>query len=71
MATGGTGDVLAGALGALLGRVPDPAQAAALAVHVHALAGDAAAAALGQDALLPEDVARHLGAALAACRRSG
>ncbi|MHC5212796.1 MAG: NAD(P)H-hydrate dehydratase, partial [Planctomycetota bacterium] len=71
MATGGTGDVLAGALGALLAVVPDPAQAAALAVHLHARAGDAAAAEGGQDALLPEDVARHLGAALAACRASG
>jgi NAD(P)H-hydrate epimerase len=71
MATGGMGDVLAGALGALLAVIPDPAQAAALAVHVHALAADACAAELGQDALLPEDVAKRLGAALAACRRSG
>jgi NAD(P)H-hydrate epimerase len=75
MATGGTGDVLAGALGALLAVVPDllpdAAGAAALAVRIHALAGDAAAAELGAEALLPEDVALRLGAALAACRRSG
>lgn len=71
MATGGTGDVLAGALGALLAVLDDPAGAAALAVHAHAVAGDAAAAELGQEALLPEDVARHLGAALAGRRRSG
>jgi NAD(P)H-hydrate epimerase len=67
MATGGMGDVLAGALGALLAtpqRLPDPAAAAALAVHAHALAGDAAAQALGETGVLPEDVARRLGKAL-------
>jgi NAD(P)H-hydrate epimerase len=67
MATGGMGDVLAGALGALLAtpkRLPDPAAAAALAVHAHALAGDGAAAALGETGVLPEDVARRLGKAL-------
>ncbi len=74
LAKGGTGDVLAGALGALLGlvpdRLPDAAAAAALAVHAHAVAGDLAAAELGQEGLLPEDVARHLGLALAGARSS-
>lgn len=76
MATGGMGDVLAGALAAVLARgsgrvgpdtgtnlTGDPAAAAALAVHLHALAGDLAAADLGQDALLPQDVAQRLGRA--------
>ena len=72
LATGGTGDVLSGALGALLcllpDRLPDAAAAAALAVHAHAVAGDLAAQELGEEGLLPEDVARHLGRALAATR---
>jgi ADP-dependent NAD(P)H-hydrate dehydratase len=71
MAKAGMGDVLAGALGALLAQVPgrlsDPAGAVALAVHAHALAGDLAAAELGAEAVLPEDVARLLGRALAGC----
>lgn len=68
MATGGMGDVLAGALGAVLAvphLLPDPAAAAALAVHAHAVAGDEAARALGEVGVLPEDVARRLGKALA------
>lgn len=64
MGRGGMGDVLAGAAGALLARLPgDAAAAAALAVHLHAVAGDLAAAELGQESLLPEDVARLLGRA--------
>lgn len=62
MATGGSGDVLAGLTGALLARLPgDPAATAALAVHRHALAGDLAAAELGQEGLLPTDLAERLG----------
>ncbi len=61
LATGGTGDVLAGALGALLGVLTGPAETAALAVHLHALAGDLAAAELGEEAVLPPDVAERLG----------
>lgn len=61
MATGGMGDVLSGVLGALLAVVRGPAEAAALAVHLHALAGDLAAQELGEDAVLPEDVAARLG----------
>jgi NAD(P)H-hydrate epimerase len=74
MATGGMGDVLAGVLGALLAvphLLPDPLGAAALAVHAHALAGDAAAAALGEAGVLPEDVARRVGKALEAARGAG
>ncbi len=70
MARGGMGDVLSGAIGALLCRVPtslpDAASAAALGVHAHAVAGDLAAAELGEEAMLPEDVARLLGRALSA-----
>jgi NAD(P)H-hydrate epimerase len=71
MATGGMGDVLSGVLGALLAVVPDAAEAAALSVRLHALAGDLAAEELGQEAVLPEDVARLLGQALARHRVGG
>jgi hydroxyethylthiazole kinase-like uncharacterized protein yjeF len=40
LAAAGTGDVLAGTIGALLGRGLDPWQAACVGVHVHGLAGD-------------------------------
>jgi len=71
MAKGGMGDVLSGMLGALLAVLPDPAEAAALAVHLHAAAGDLAAAALGQASVLPTDVAEHFGRALDAWRAVG
>ncbi|MCB9898101.1 MAG: NAD(P)H-hydrate dehydratase [Planctomycetes bacterium] len=64
MARAGMGDVLSGCLGALLARLPDAAGAAALAVHLHARAGDLAADELGPEALLPEDVAVRLGRAV-------
>jgi NAD(P)H-hydrate epimerase len=40
LAAAGTGDVLAGTIGALLGRGLDPWVAACVGVHVHGLAGD-------------------------------
>jgi len=43
MATGGTGDVLAGAIGGLLAQTGNLEQAARVGVLLHALAGDAAA----------------------------
>lgn len=42
LATGGTGDCLAGLIGALLGRGLEAWEAAACAVHVHGVAGDVA-----------------------------
>lgn len=65
LARGGMGDVLAGAMGTLLAQLGDPAAAAALAVRLHALAGDLAAQDLGEESVLPEDVARLLGRAAA------
>jgi NAD(P)H-hydrate epimerase len=64
MATGGTGDVLAGLLGALLGQGLDPFEAAALGVHVHGLAGDRAAERLGEPGMLATDVLDELPGAL-------
>jgi NAD(P)H-hydrate epimerase len=56
LATGGTGDVLSGILGALLARRLEPWVAATAAVYVHGLAGDVAAGRLGQESMLAGDL---------------
>lgn len=56
MATGGTGDVLAGLLGALLAQGLAPFDAACLAVHVHGAAGDLVASRLSEPGLCAEDL---------------
>jgi hydroxyethylthiazole kinase-like uncharacterized protein yjeF len=61
MASGGTGDVLTGILGALLARGLDAAHAAPAAVYLHGLAGDVAAERVGQEALIASDVVDALG----------
>jgi NAD(P)H-hydrate epimerase len=71
MASGGTGDVLTGIVGALLARGLDAWDAARLAVHVHGDAGDRAARRLGQDGLIASDLLDELPAALAALRATG
>lgn len=61
MATGGSGDVLAGMIGAFLAQGFDPYAAAMCGVHLHGLAGDRAAARLSQHAMLPTDLLQELG----------
>ena len=56
MATGGSGDVLAGLLGALLAQGMAPFEAACLAVHVHGCAGDRVASRLSEVGLCAEDL---------------
>ncbi len=63
MATGGTGDVLTGLTTALLCQQLSPFDAARLGVHLHGLAGDLAAAELGQVSLIASDLVRFLPAA--------
>lgn len=63
MATGGSGDVLTGIMLALLARGCHSLDAARLAVFVHGLAGDFAAAALGETAMTSGDIVRNLPAA--------
>jgi ADP-dependent NAD(P)H-hydrate dehydratase len=60
MATGGTGDVLTGVITALLGQGLSPFDAARLGAHVHGLAGDLAAAELGEGSLVASDLIRFL-----------
>ncbi len=55
MAKGGSGDVLAGIIGALLGQL-SLKQAVITACAVHALSGDACAERLGEYSLLPTDI---------------
>ena len=60
MATGGSGDVLAGMIGAFLAQGIKGEQAAALAVYVHGLAGDFAAAEKSQTSLAAGDLIEYL-----------
>jgi len=60
MATGGTGDCLTGMIAALVAQGLSPWDAARLGVHLHGLAGDLAAAELGQTALIASDLPRFL-----------
>ena len=64
MATGGTGDVLTGLIAALVGQNLDPFAASMLGVWAHGRAGDLAAAAVGQTALIATDLLTYLPAAL-------
>jgi NAD(P)H-hydrate epimerase len=63
MASGGTGDVLTGILGAFLARGLPATQATAAAVYLHGLAGDLAAGRVGEEALIASDVVEALGEA--------
>jgi NAD(P)H-hydrate epimerase len=63
MATGGTGDILTGVITALVCQGLSPFDAAVLGAHVHGLAGDLAAAELGQVSLIASDLLRFLPAA--------
>lgn len=60
MATGGSGDVLAGIIGALTAQGMAPYEATMCGVYLHGAAGDRAAARLSQHSLLPSDVIEEL-----------
>ena len=60
MATGGSGDVLAGMTAALLGRGLGAYDAAVCAVCLHGAAGDDAAARLGRDAMCAGDISESI-----------
>lgn len=64
LATGGTGDVLAGLIGALLARGLAPDDAGMVGAYVHGLAGDILAARIGESATA-EDLASSIPVALA------
>ena len=60
MATGGSGDVLAGTIGALIGQGLSPYDAACLGAQVHGRAGDIAARKVGQVSLMATDILNAL-----------
>jgi ADP-dependent NAD(P)H-hydrate dehydratase len=60
MATGGSGDVLTGIIGALAGQGLSLFEATQLGVYVHGLAGDSAAEASGQIGMIASDIVRSL-----------
>ena len=71
MATGGSGDVLAGICASLLAQGGEPFACAAAAVYLHGLAGDLAAARLGKISMLPTDLLDALPQAFLSVQRSG
>ena len=56
LATAGTGDVLAGIIGALLGQRLEPFEAAVTGVLLHGAAGEEAAARMGDTGVLASDL---------------
>lgn len=67
MATGGSGDALAGMTGSLLAQGANPFDAAAAAVYLHGLAGDIAAEKLGRISMLPTDLINEIPQAYKRC----
>ena len=68
MASGGTGDVLTGVVGAFLARGLGATDALVCAVYLHGLAGDIAAARQGEESLIAGDLIEALPAAFATLR---
>jgi NAD(P)H-hydrate epimerase len=60
MATAGSGDVLVGIITALLARGYERENACKVGVYLHGLAGDLAAAELGQESLMASDLISYL-----------
>lgn len=65
MATAGSGDVLSGIIGGLLAQHLTPADAAAIGVYIHGLAGDLAAANIGNAGMIAPDIMLMIPSALA------
>jgi NAD(P)H-hydrate epimerase len=63
MATGGSGDVLTGLITGLLAQGLSSLDAALAGVYLHGLAGDLAAEASSEEAMIAGDISRHFGEA--------
>lgn len=71
MATGGTGDVLAGSIAAFAAQGMNCTDAALAGVYIHSLAADMAAEHLGEYGLTPEDIINTLPYAIKFSLKSG
>ncbi len=60
LATAGSGDVLAGAIGGLIAQGVDPFEAATLGVYLHGNSGERAAKAVGSAGTTARDILQHL-----------
>lgn len=69
MASGGCGDVLTGIITSLMAQGYEPYNAAVLGVYIHGSAGDMAAAATSEEALIAGDITAFLGAAFRKLRQ--
>jgi NAD(P)H-hydrate epimerase len=71
MASGGTGDVLTGMVGAYLARGLAPLTALMCATYLHGLAGDLAARETGEEGLIAGDVVEAIPRAILEVQRGG
>lgn len=71
LAKAGTGDVLAGMVGALVAQGLEPADAAELAVYLHGSAGKLAEAELGTLSVMAEDVIERIASAIVELQAAG
>jgi hydroxyethylthiazole kinase-like uncharacterized protein yjeF len=71
LATGGTGDVLAGMIGSLVAQGSDPFSAAVTGVYIHAAAGRQVAQRLGDSGLLAGDLLTEIPLVMNVLRQGG
>ena len=71
LASGGTGDVLAGIIGGLIAQGSDPYSAAVTGVYIHAAAGRRISQRLGDSGLLASDLLMEIPAVMNVLRKGG
>ena len=69
MATGGSGDILAGLIAGFFPRIPNPFEAAKLGILVHAAAGNIARERVGETAMIASDILDAVPAVLKAAEQ--
>jgi NAD(P)H-hydrate epimerase len=69
MATGGSGDVLSGIIGALMGQGLDPFTAAKIGAYLHGLAGDLASQEWGEESMKAGDITSYIAKAFMSVKK--